>query len=534
MNTIEESEKLINTAWSLFKEIPLGREHLENLSALKVKLHQPCELAIAGKVKAGKSSFLNALIGEELAQVGDLETTATINRFCYGKPENPRRPVKVVWDDGKETYEPLEFMNSLQGFDDKVLDVASRISYLEYRVDNPLLRELTLVDTPGTGAVVDTHQEVAERYFNLREKHKEQTRRCTAHADAVVYLLGAVPNIRDKSHLDDFRKNTEDGMPLNAIGVLSKVDIDMQLLANRNEQAQYLADSLKDQLATVVPVSAGLYKVLKDKEHLFPEWHKLLRKIEKTKFSLMLKGEKLFLLPTYSNIPVETRKNMIGDIPWSIFRTIVSVLYDVEDVKEAVRRLYDIANIDEVRRIVEDYFFKRSKSIRCANVLAELYSICLKVLSTGIFKLRIEDAKFAKWQRFVSQYKDCSDVNGLLDYLATHHKGKSDIDRLELEIRTNLKSPIEQLRNSIIQDDYDFQMLVLMQNNRAEFSEDEYDEFRCLFSRFSGDGNLNDKQYVAQRIDFWRGEEFFITSGLKRQIIRSAIDKYNLIYLKEI
>lgn len=105
MNYIEESEKLINTAWSLFQEIPLGRSFLEQLSSLKLRLHQPCELAIAGKVKAGKSSFLNALIGEDLAKVGDLETTATINRFCYGKPENPSRPVKVVWDDGTSTYE---------------------------------------------------------------------------------------------------------------------------------------------------------------------------------------------------------------------------------------------------------------------------------------------------------------------------------------------------------------------------------------------------------------------------------------------
>lgn len=82
MNPIEESEKLINKAWDLFQEIPLGRGYLERLSALKVRLHQPCELAIAGKVKAGKSSFLNALIGENLAKVGDLETTATINRFA--------------------------------------------------------------------------------------------------------------------------------------------------------------------------------------------------------------------------------------------------------------------------------------------------------------------------------------------------------------------------------------------------------------------------------------------------------------------
>ena len=47
MNPIEDSEKLIETAWSLFENIPFGRRYLEQLSDLKVRLHQPCELAIA-------------------------------------------------------------------------------------------------------------------------------------------------------------------------------------------------------------------------------------------------------------------------------------------------------------------------------------------------------------------------------------------------------------------------------------------------------------------------------------------------------
>ena len=49
MNPIEDCEKLIETAWSLFGKIPFGRQYLEQLSDLKVRLHQPCELAIAGK-----------------------------------------------------------------------------------------------------------------------------------------------------------------------------------------------------------------------------------------------------------------------------------------------------------------------------------------------------------------------------------------------------------------------------------------------------------------------------------------------------
>lgn len=55
-----------------------------------------------GRVKAGKSTFINALlgVGEDLATVGTTETTATINYFRYGNPADPERPVRCYWRGG--------------------------------------------------------------------------------------------------------------------------------------------------------------------------------------------------------------------------------------------------------------------------------------------------------------------------------------------------------------------------------------------------------------------------------------------------
>ena len=529
MNPIEESEKLINTAWNLFNKIPFGREYLEDLSDLEVGLHQPCELAIAGKVKAGKSSFLNVLIGEDLAKVGDLETTATINRFCYGRPEHPKRPVKVVWDDGTITFESLDFMNSLQGHDSETLKKASQIDYLEYRIEHPLLRELTVVDTPGTGAVVSEHQDVAEMYFNLREKHKIQTRACTSKADAVVYLMGAVPNIRDKSFLDDFKKNTEDGMPLNAVGVLSKVDIDAKLLENREEQAQYLADCLKEQLSTVIPVSARLYKAVKDTEHSFREWQPLLHGIQKETFDKMLKAEALFMLKPYSDIPVEKRRDMKRGLQWSIFRTIARVLYDSQSAEDATKTLYEMANIDSVKKTIDNYFFKRSKLIRCSRVMSELYNRCLRVQTFGLFKLQQDVKQFEIWERFARQYGE-RDASGLADYLKSQCMTTAEIDSLENEV-TKLKAAIERLQMDIQQTDKDFQTISAIQANRELFDEEELEEFTALFGGY-GENRYREKIWIQERIEFWSGEVSFVFSSVKRSIINSAIEKYNHILIK--
>jgi len=524
LNPIEESEKLINKAWDLFQEIPLGRGYLERLSALKVRLHQPCELAIAGKVKAGKSSFLNALIGENLAKVGDLETTATINRFCYGKPEDPDRPVKVVWDDGAFTLETLDFMNSLQGHDTDTLAKASKIAYLEYQVENPLLRELTLVDTPGTGAVVEAHQNVAERYFDLREKHKRQTHDCTSKADAVVYLMGAVANINDKSFLDDFKSSTEDCIPINAIGVLSKVDIDMNLLENRHEQSQYLADSLKEQLCTVVPVSAGLHEVLKEKSHLFPQWQNQVKSIKKRSFSMMLKGRDIFMSDRFSDIHIESRKEMLGNIPWSIFRTIANSLYYADTVEESLKELNEIANIDNVKHIVKDYFFSRSKTIRCTRIMNELYQLVLKVHSFGLFQLREENCQFEQWIQFVQQFNDPA-VTGLVEYLQKRHRNRDDIKRIEIGLIYDLKSPIEMLLVEIKQTDDDFQALQLLRNNKDLFKDYEFEELNTVFGPYQ----VIDKATAQERLDFWQGREFLIRNAIKQHIVHQAINKYNQI-----
>jgi ATPase subunit of ABC transporter with duplicated ATPase domains len=67
---------------------PSLSSELERLSG---QVDQPCVVAVVGRMKAGKSTFINALLGEDLAKVGVTETTATINYFRYGNA-NPAKP----------------------------------------------------------------------------------------------------------------------------------------------------------------------------------------------------------------------------------------------------------------------------------------------------------------------------------------------------------------------------------------------------------------------------------------------------------
>ena len=118
---LRKTDELLVTVTDFWSRIPGCTHLMRETDHLRRKLLQPCVLAIGGKVKAGKSSFINALLGKHLAKVGELETTATINMFRHiseADPSySPERPVRVVWENGSSTWETADYMDSLQGND---------------------------------------------------------------------------------------------------------------------------------------------------------------------------------------------------------------------------------------------------------------------------------------------------------------------------------------------------------------------------------------------------------------------------------
>ena len=114
----------------------LGRleAHSDDLNELKTALSDLeglFLLVVCGEYNAGKSTFLNALLGEKVMLEGVTPTTDRITIVTYGER-------------AKDTEEG-DFV-------------------LRREFPAPILRELALVDTPGTNAVIKKHQELTERF----------------------------------------------------------------------------------------------------------------------------------------------------------------------------------------------------------------------------------------------------------------------------------------------------------------------------------------------------------------------------------
>lgn len=100
------------------------------LKSLQEEMKAPCVLAIAGKVKAGKSFLVNALLGVDIAMTGTTETTATVNIFRKGVPPSKEKPILCVFIDGHKEWVSKEFLDSLQGTSKEALEKTAQIDKL--------------------------------------------------------------------------------------------------------------------------------------------------------------------------------------------------------------------------------------------------------------------------------------------------------------------------------------------------------------------------------------------------------------------
>jgi tetratricopeptide (TPR) repeat protein len=130
---------------------------------------RPLLVTVMGEFNSGKSTFVNALLGEEVAPMGITPTTATINVLKYGA----ERMGRVLYRDDRSREVPWsEVPALLRGID---ADAAREIRVVEVLYPLEALARVNLVDTPGLNSIMAEHEQVARDFI--------------AQADAVVWLF---------------------------------------------------------------------------------------------------------------------------------------------------------------------------------------------------------------------------------------------------------------------------------------------------------------------------------------------------------
>ncbi len=150
----------------------------KTVSDLRNRIKDPFMFVIVGEVKAGKSSFINALLdaGREVTKVAPQPMTDTIQQIIYGEKE------EII---------------TINPFLKKIL------------VPAEILKEIAIVDTPGTNTIVEHHQEITESFIPA--------------SDLIVFVFEAKNPYRQSAW--DFFKFIHDDWRKKVIFVLQQKDL---------------------------------------------------------------------------------------------------------------------------------------------------------------------------------------------------------------------------------------------------------------------------------------------------------------------
>ncbi|MCD2195528.1 dynamin family protein [Actinomycetospora endophytica] len=237
---------LLAEAVRVYAGSPAERE----LRAVAARIREPLRVAIAGRVKAGKSTLLNALVGQELAATDAGECTRLVTWYVDGTA------YRVDLQPYRGAPRQLPFRQRHGSLDIDLGDVrAEQVERLIVTWPSPMLRRTTLIDTPGIGSV---NTEVSDRSERVLAPEDGEV---TA-ADAVVYLMRHAHG-DDVRFLEAFRDGAVDRRTVNTIAVLSRCDEigharpDALTTAARIADRYRLDPRVRALCQTVVPV-AGL------------------------------------------------------------------------------------------------------------------------------------------------------------------------------------------------------------------------------------------------------------------------------------
>jgi small GTP-binding protein len=290
-------------------------------------------LVIVGEFNAGKSSFINALLGEHLLQEGVTPTTTQINIIRYS-------------DQNQETLS-----------DKNILVIGAPI---------PILNEISIVDTPGTNAVIRKHEEITSQFV--------------PRSDLVLFVTSADRPLSESERA--FLQQIRDwGKKL--VIVLNKID-----LLQNDEEVKQVEEFIKDNAFTLLGIQPDVFSVSsrlalqakQGKPHLWHASHfdeleqhikSSLDETERIRLKFLNPiGVGLNLNQRYYDV-VQSRLNLLND-DWEVISSVERqlVLYREDMEHDFDYRMSDIENIlFEMEQRGQNFFEEYLRIARIPDLL---------------------------------------------------------------------------------------------------------------------------------------------------------------------
>ncbi|MGH3937365.1 MAG: dynamin family protein [Pseudonocardiaceae bacterium] len=328
------------------------------------RLDEPLRVAIAGKVKAGKSTLLNALVGEQIAPTDAGECTRVVTWYRDGRsPKIVMHPKK-----GSPTSLPVNRRDGALTIDLQGTP-AEQLTRLVVDWPSQSLRTATLIDTPG---IASTSMETSQRTLAFLTPEDDSP----AEADAVVYLMRHL-HATDAEFLESFRdQGVGRASSVNTIAVLSRADeigggrVDAMFSA-KTIAARYRRDpTLRALCQGVVPVAGLLAQTARTLRQAEFDALTELSRMPRAELDASLLSADRFLSATPAGVGLLSRFGLFG------LRLSMTLIRQGTDTPLALsEELLRRSGLDELREVLNTQFTERRDLLKARSALLALESV---------------------------------------------------------------------------------------------------------------------------------------------------------------
>ncbi len=349
-----------------------------DLDRISARLNGPLRVAIAGRVKSGKSTLLNALVGERLAPTDAGECTKIVSWYRRGSgyevnavlPDGERRSVAFRRNEGALSID-------LGGLTER------EVQSLDIEWPTTALEKLTLIDTPGLASINDENSRRTREFLEVESAR-------AGDADAVIYLMRHVHR-SDVEFLDAFMdRSVTASSPINAVAVLSRADeigagrVDAMASAKRIADRYSTNSEVRSLCATVTPLAGLLAETgltLREDEAT------ALRTLASTDPEVldgMLLSADRFCEMHDSDLTVEIRRSLLARLG------MFGVRISLEEIRAGATsaailgpKLVAASGLDDLKAVISDHFLPRARSLQARTALVAVRALTRDLRQAG-------------------------------------------------------------------------------------------------------------------------------------------------------
>ncbi|RDU59442.1 dynamin family protein [Helicobacter marmotae] len=150
---------------------------LDTLNGLIAHEQEPMKVAIIGQFSSGKSTFLNALLGQNILPSGITPITAKVCHITYGN----EYALEITYKNGSSATKALNYMHEVSAAEN------AKIAFYKLYAPLALLKSINFLDTPG--------------FNSLNQSDTDTTNAVLESVDGIIWLT-LIDNVGKQSEKD--------------------------------------------------------------------------------------------------------------------------------------------------------------------------------------------------------------------------------------------------------------------------------------------------------------------------------------------